>query len=1018
MKRLGLFAIGVLLTVIGFGQQPSFEWAVGEGGSSADQTESVQVGVNGDVFITGQFQGTVDFDPGAGVFNLVSNGGRDIFVQKLDNSGNFIWAKSIGGSSGDYGYSITTDASDNVYVCGFFQSVSVDFDPGPGIQIETLSGASDGFVLALDSNGDFLWSHVTGGAGQECSRSIDYDGLGNIVLSGYFDSTVDFDPGVGTLSLTSNGNYDVFIQKLSITGSLVWVKSVGGTDNDDVKDLEIDASGNVVLCGNFKTTVDFDPSPGVMNFTSLGNDDIFVLNLSSSGNYNWARTFGSSSSLSPDQPFALACDGSGNVFTVGWYNNSIDFDPSAGMSIYTPIGVTDAFVHKFSSTGAFEWVKSFGGVFADGAREIAIDGNNDLYITGSYRSSVDFNPNVGDSTLSAVGGDDIFILKLLNDGSFDFVRAFGGSGYDYGQTIVVDVSGNIFTGGKFQNSVDFNPDAGVNNSTATGSYDIFVQKLSQCTPTAPTPDVINLPNLTDECSVSGPTAPTATSNCLGTITGTTTTSFPITTQGTTTITWTYDDGNGNVVTQDQDVIIDDTTDPVLDAGSLANLTDECSVSTPTAPTATDNCSGTITGTTTTTFPITAQGTTTVAWTFDDGNGNVVTQDQDVIIDDVSDPLPDAGSLPNLMDECLVAAPTAPTATDNCAGTITGTTSTTFPITSQGTTTITWTYDDGNGNVITQDQDVVIADITPPTASNPSAVSVECTADIPAVDITVVTDEADNCVTPTVAHVSDVSDGNTCPEVITRSYSVTDAGSNQITVTQTITVEDVTDPVADVATLTDESFECEANPTPPTATDNCDGTLDGTPDVTFPLATIGTTTVTWTYSDNCGNAITQTQNITVTDIDNSVSVSGITISADAGGYQYQWVDCDNSNAPITGETNQSFTPTSNGNYAVEITDGTCTVTSSCTAVTTIGILEPNNSEVSIYPNPTNGKVTITLYKLETLSYELLSLEGKVISSQNGIYSNQFEIDLSDQANGIYWLKIETQNELKTLKLVKQ
>ena len=134
----------------------------------------------------------------------------------------------------------------------------------------------------------------------------------------------------------------------------------------------------------------------------------------------------------------------------------------------------------------------------------------------------------------------------------------------------------------------------------------------------------------------------------------------------------------------------DTTAPVADTAPLADITAECSVASLTPPTATDNCEGTITGTTTTTFPITTQGTTVVTWIYDDGNGNTSTQTQNVIIDDVTAPVADTAPLADVTAECSVASLTPPTATDNCEGTITGTTTTTFPITTQGTTVDTWT----------------------------------------------------------------------------------------------------------------------------------------------------------------------------------------------------------------------------------------------------------------------------------------------------------------------------------------
>jgi hypothetical protein len=130
----------------------------------------------------------------------------------------------------------------------------------------------------------------------------------------------------------------------------------------------------------------------------------------------------------------------------------------------------------------------------------------------------------------------------------------------------------------------------------------------------------------------------------------------------------------------------------------------CDVTMLTAPTATDNCTNaTVSVTNDAMLPITTQGTTVVTWTYDDGNGNTSTQTQNVVIDDVTAPVADAATLPDLVFNCEVTALTVPTATDNCAGTVTGTA--TFPITS--TTVVEWIFDDGNGNVSTQDQTIII-----------------------------------------------------------------------------------------------------------------------------------------------------------------------------------------------------------------------------------------------------------------------------------------------------------------------
>jgi hypothetical protein len=219
------------------------------------------------------------------------------------------------------------------------------------------------------------------------------------------------------------------------------------------------------------------------------------------------------------------------------------------------------------------------------------------------------------------------------------------------------------------------------------------------TPRLLLPDVASLPDVTAQCEVTSLTPPTATDNCGGTVIVTNNATLPITTQGTTVITWTYDDGNGNITFQNQTIVIDDITPPTPDAASLPDVTAECEVTSLTPPTATDNCGGAVIVTNNATLPITT--TTTVTWAYDDGNGNITFQNQNVVINDNTAPVPDAASLPDITAQCEVTSLTPPTATDNCGGTVIVTNNVTLPITTQGTTVVTWTFDDGNGNTATQ-----------------------------------------------------------------------------------------------------------------------------------------------------------------------------------------------------------------------------------------------------------------------------------------------------------------------------
>ncbi|MEQ8417118.1 MAG: BspA family leucine-rich repeat surface protein [Imperialibacter sp.] len=463
---------------------------------------------------------------------------------------------------------------------------------------------------------------------------------------------------------------------------------------------------------------------------------------------------------------------------------------------------------------------------------------------------------------------------------------------------------------------------------ANGNFTIQSQQISITDDLSPTPDLLSLSDITAGCEVSELTSATATDNC-STVTVTNDAELPITTQGTTVITWTYTDDLGNSSTQTQNVVIADISAPVADKESLADITAECDVTELTMPTATDNCS-TVTVTNNAELPITTQGTTVVTWTFTDAVGNTSTQAQNIVITDAIAPVPEAVSLEDINAECEVASLTPPTATDNC-GAVTVTNDAELPVTAKGITVITWTYTDAAGNSSTQTQNVVIADVTPPVPVSPtlptphalcqinslgnphaldncSAVTVTGDAVFPITASTTVTwtytDDSGNSstqtqnvfifdFTPPVADVESLTDITAACEVteletpsasddcstvtitndaifpITASTSVTwtytDDLGNSSTQTQNVVITDATAPVADEESLADVTAECEVTElTTPTATDNC-STVTVTSDATLPIAAQGTTVVTWTYTDEAGNTSTQTQNVVIADI---------------------------------------------------------------------------------------------------------------------------------------------------------
>jgi hypothetical protein len=240
----------------------------------------VAVDGQGNVITTGQFRGTADFDPGAGTVNLTSVGGVDLFVSKLDPFGNFVWVRQLGNSTGvDQGFGVAVDGQGSVYTTGGFQGTA-DFDPGPGTFTLTSAGAFDVFMWKLTSGGNFVWARSMGGSsGTEAGYDVAVDGQGNVYTAGYFQGTADFDPGAGTVNLTSAGFEDVFVSKLDPFGNFVWAKRMGDSGRDEGHGVAVDGQGSVYTTGFFEGKVDFDPGAGTFSLTSAGSADVFVSKL-------------------------------------------------------------------------------------------------------------------------------------------------------------------------------------------------------------------------------------------------------------------------------------------------------------------------------------------------------------------------------------------------------------------------------------------------------------------------------------------------------------------------------------------------------------------------------------------------------------------------------------------------------------------------------------------------------------------------------------------------------------------
>lgn len=459
----------------------NYVFAKAIGGTSPDKAWGLFIDVSGNAIITGSFANTVDFDPGPGTSNLTAGAGAtNAYVAGYTNNGNYQFAGMLGGYGAsafpDLGNDVALDGSGNVYIIGSFTG-TVDFDPGPGVAnlTSTVFNTADIFIAKYDAAGNYLYAKQMGGIGADNANSLFVDPAGNVYVTGTFSGTADFDPGAGVVNLVSLGIWDIFFAKYDASGNYVYAKSIGGSSIDNGAGISVDGSNNVYITGYYNGTVDFNPGAGVANLVSAGSDDMFFAKYDASGNYVYAKSIGGTGF---DNGFGIKADGSGNVYVTGSFSGTADFDPGAGVVNLVSAGGADIYIAKYNTSGNYVYAKSMGGTGTDNGNNIKVDGNENVYVTGYFTGTADFDPGAGVVNLVSAGGNDIFAAKYDANGNYIYAKGFGGTGNDAGNKISVDVTGNIYVAGSFSNTVDFDPGSGVVNLVSAGSADIFIAKYN------------------------------------------------------------------------------------------------------------------------------------------------------------------------------------------------------------------------------------------------------------------------------------------------------------------------------------------------------------------------------------------------------------------------------------------------------------------------------------------------------------------------------------------------------------
>lgn len=427
----------ILLCLVVF-SMPTYAqyWMQKAGGITIDEAADVALDPLNNAYSVGYYTGQAFF--GGNVLSAV--GVTDIFVAKTDNSGNYSWMLSAGGSGSDRAEAVAVDAQGNVYVTGYF-SGTANF----GSNALTAAGLQDVFIAKYNTNGIFQWVAQAGGGGSDFGFGIDVNNVGDIFVTGSFKNTANF----GAHSVTAaNTTSDIFVAKLNASGVFQWVKSGSGNYSNLGRSLGTDDFGNVYVTGQFSDTLTFD-----IVHNNQSQNIIFLAKFDSIGAEKWFTTLdGAISNVIHD----LAADGAGNLFLTGDFNGIMSvYDINSGVASTIFSSFSNAvFTAKYDSSGVWTQKGAIGSNNPISSKSIAIDAAGNYYIGGDFECDfTEFSNSYGEANFLSVGGKDVFVAKFNANGTWDYSRNIGGKGEDLCFGVAVSSSGEIHAVGSFEGSL-------------------------------------------------------------------------------------------------------------------------------------------------------------------------------------------------------------------------------------------------------------------------------------------------------------------------------------------------------------------------------------------------------------------------------------------------------------------------------------------------------------------------------------------------------------------------------------
>jgi len=454
------------------------------GSTGPDYATGVATDAAGNAYVAGYFSGSVDFDAGSGATVRSASGPYDISVASYALDGSFRWVYTIGGSGADAPFRIVVAPDGSTYVTG-----SVTAGAICNGHVLPNGGDQDILLMRLSSAGTCTWAIAVGSTGDDEGHDLAIDANGDLLVTGQFSGTVDFDPGSGLTPLTSRGGSDGFVARYGADGTFKSVVQLGGPGDDAGNAIATRADGDVIVGGTFSGTASFGSGLAPQLLTSAGGLDFFLARLAPTLGLEWAvRGGGGGNDLINSGGIIAAADGT--TYVTGTFSTLATLGSTGATQAILSQGDADVFLASYDGGGGLGGLlRTFGGAGTEGVSGFARDATGNFYLTGSFQQSVDFDPGAGAhvlTALSSTGAADGYLLSLTPTGDFRWVNPFsasvaGDTHYAIASGVALAADGSLWTVGRFFGLVDFDPGSAAVARQSVGDADQFVVRYDQAT---------------------------------------------------------------------------------------------------------------------------------------------------------------------------------------------------------------------------------------------------------------------------------------------------------------------------------------------------------------------------------------------------------------------------------------------------------------------------------------------------------------------------------------------------------